>query len=293
DLKVVKAKRTGNDIFGKIDLYFELQAIKDSLAPIKLKTNKKITFFPSNNINAGGSRHSCYQVADGLRKLGYETAFDTDSDTDIAVFEKRFTGQFATDLKRQGAKIILVCCDPLWLTGLKSHILDFLKVADCVVVSSKRLAKWYQGKVKKVAIIPEGFDWKNVPEVEKEKKLTLCWHGTSYTINHRCLDILLEPLNRLHRDFDFDFKIIVDSAKIKLPKFHFEPHLVQWELDSFLTEIAKCHIGVNPELQDEWCSYKSYGKLVSYMGLGVPSVATSISSYKEIIKHGENGFLII
>ncbi len=295
DLKVIKAVRTGDNIFGKIDLYFELQAIKDSASPtpIKLKTKKRITFFPSNNINAGGSRHSCYQVADGLRKLGYSTTLDTDLDTSVAVFEKRFATKLAGELKKRRAKIILVCCDPLWLTGLKGHILDFLTVADCVVVSSKRLAKWYRGKVKKVAIIPEGFDWKNVPEVEKEKKLTLCWHGTSYTINHGCLDILLEPLNRLHRDFDFDFKIIVDSAQIKLPKFDFEPRLVQWELDSFLPEIAKCHIGVNPELQDEWCSYKSYGKLISYMGLGVPPVATSIPSYKEIIKHGENGFLIM
>lgn len=293
NFRILKAERKGDNVFGKIDLYFKLQAIKDSVAPIKLKTKKRITFFPSNNINAGGSRHSCYQVADGLRKLGYSTTLDTDSDTSVAVFEKRFSINLAKDLKKRGAKIVLVCCDPLWLTGLEGYILDFLKIADCVVVSSKRLAKWYQGKVKKVAIIPEGFDWKNIPKVEKESKLTLCWHGTSYTINHGCLDILLEPLNRLHRDFDFDFKIIVDSAQIKLPKFDFEPRLVQWELDTFLAEIAKCHIGVNPELQDKWCSYKSYGKMVSYMGLGVPPVATSIPSYKEIIKHGVNGFLII
>lgn len=293
DLKVIKAERKGDDIFGKIDLYFELQAIKNKAIPIKLKTKKRITFFPSNNINAGGSRHSCYQVADGLRKLGYETTFDTDPDTSVAVFEKNFYTKLAADLKRRGAKIVLVCCDPLWLTGLNGHILAFLKVADCVVVSSKRLAKWYKGKVKKVAIIPEGFDWKNVPQVEKEPKLTLCWHGTSYTINHGCLEPLLEPLNRLHLEFDFDFKIIVDSAEIKLPKFDFEPRLVQWELDSFLPEIAKCHIGINPELQDEWCSYKSYGKMVSYMGLGLPPVATWIDSYSDIIKHGVNGFLII
>lgn len=293
DLKVIKAERRGDDVFGIIDLYAELQAIKQIHARVRSQ-KKRISFFPSNNINAGGSRHSCYQVADGLRKIGYETSFDDGSNTDVAIFEKRFDRELAENLKKRGAKIVLVCCDPVWLAGLEDHILNFLKTADCVVVSSNKLARWYKERVKRIKVIREGFDWKNIPKVNKEPKFTLCWHGTSYTINHGCLELLVEPLNRLKKNFDFNFKIIVDLPldTPKIPKFDFEPQVIQWQLDNFLPEIAKCHVGLSPELNDEWCSYKSFGKPINYMGLGLVPVLSPVPSYGEIILNGKNGFII-
>lgn len=293
DFKVIKAERTGDDIFGIISLYVELEAVKNPAATQIIKKTQ-VAFFPSNNINAGGSRHSCYQVARGLRKQGYDTAFETNHSTDIAVFEKRFGPQLAASLKANGAKIVFVCCDPLWLTGLEVHITKMLEIADCAVVSSKKLAKWYKQKGIRVEIIREGFDWDGVPKVEKEPNLTLCWHGTSYTINHGCLESLIQPLRRLKKDFDFNLKLIVDQpgGGLKMPNFGFEPQVVEWELESFLPEIAKCHIGLGPELNDEWCSYKSFGKPTSYMGLGLVPVMSPVPSYEEIIVNGKNGFII-
>jgi len=68
--------------------------------------------------------------------------------------------------------------------------------------------------------------------------------------------------------------------------------VVEWQLDSFLPEIAKCHIGLGPELDDEWCCYKSFGKPTSYMGFGLVPVMSLVPSYQEIIINGKNGFII-
>lgn len=255
----------------------------------------KITFFPTSNVNTGGSRGRCYQIGDALRKMGHNIAFEDPSGTEVAIFEKRFDRKLAERLKAKGAKIVLDCCDPYWMRPepTRSQLLDFMEIADHITVSSKRLAKWWTRKKKRVKVLADSFDWKSVPKVKKESEFTICWHGTSFTVNWGTLDVLIEPLNRLKKQFDFDFKIIVELVgNPRIPKFDFEPVIVDWNLETYLAEIAKCHVGVNPLLKDEWCMYKSYGKPISYMGLGLPAVVTSIPSYQEILENGKNAFLI-
>lgn len=251
----------------------------------------RISFIPFGDISTYSSRITCYQNAEELRKLGWacDIGIQNAETADFVVFQKRYSSSHLALAKRCQGKVILSMCDPDWLIVGEKDIGAFIEKVDCVVTTTKKLASWFQERGKKVEMIPEGFDFKAMPELEKYTRLTLCWHGTSP--NERYLEILVSPLNRLSKECHFDLKLIADNPH-KIPKFDFEPQIVKWKLETHLEEIAKCHIGLAPLLMDEWCSYKSINKPITYMALGLPAICTSILSYEEVIVNGKNGFLI-
>ena len=51
-------------------------------------------------------------------------------------------------------------------------------------------------------------------------------------------------------------------------------------------------IGLYPLSEDEWSLGKGGLKVMQYMSIGIPSVATNHGTAKNIINHGENGFLV-
>lgn len=241
------------------------------------------------------TRFRCYQNARALRDLGWECTIGEKGaeSADIVIFQKRY---FAKDIdlaKRCKGKIILDLSDPDWLKWPnRENPLDAMaEIASCVTTSSTKLANIFQQKGKRAEYISEGFDFSTIPEsVEKQEKLTLCWHGNRK--NEEYFKVIVEPLNRLKKEFDFDLRFVVDKPVEKMPKFDFEPQIIPWELETHLKYIAECHIGLSPLLLDEWCSYKNPHKLFTYMALGLPVVATAIPSYQEIIKNEVNGFII-
>lgn len=251
----------------------------------------RISFIPFGDANTYSSRITCYQNAEELKKLGWSCEIGTNSleTADFVVFQKRYSPSHSALAKRCKGKVILSMCDPDWLIVGEKDIGAFIEIADCVVTTTKKLASWFEERGKKVEVIPEGFDFKAMPKVEKHTKLTLCWHGTSP--NEKYLEVLIRPLNELSKEFTFDLKLIADNPH-KIPKFDFGPQIVKWNLETHLKEIAKCHIGLAPLLNEEWCSHKSINKPITYMALGLPVVCTSIPSYEEIIVNGKNGFLI-
>lgn len=251
----------------------------------------RISFIPFGDINTYSSRITCYQNAEELRRLGWacDIGMQNAEAADFVVFQKRYSPSHLALAKRCKGKVILSMCDPDWLIVGEKNIGAFIEIVDCVVTTTKRLASWFEERGKRVEVIPEGFDFKAMPKVQKHNKLTLCWHGTSP--NEKYLEVLIRPLNKLSKEFTFDLKLIADNPH-EIPKLDFEPQIVKWELGTHLAEIAKCHIGLAPLANTEWCSYKSLNKAITYMALELPVVCTSIPSYEEIIVNGKNGFLI-
>lgn len=253
---------------------------------------KKIVFIPFGGRKTYSSRVRCYQIAEELRNLGWDCKIGKEclGRQDCVVFQKTYSPKDLQIAKKCKGKIIFDMCDPYWLRGHGKDLKRFIKITDYVVASSNKIAVWFRQRNKRTEVIPDGFDLKTIPEVLREEKLTIVWHGSRS--NSKYLKFVVEPLNRLHREFDFNLKIIVDKPILNIPRFNFKPQIVDWRLETHLAEIAKCHIGVASLANDEWCSHKSINKPVSYMALGLPVVCSSIPSYEEIIESGKNGFLI-
>jgi len=65
----------------------------------------------------------------------------------------------------------------------------------------------------------------------------------------------------------------------------------EWTLETELSWLQTFNIGIMPLTDDRWTRGKAGYKLLQYMSMGIPSVASPIGFNKEIIKDGINGFL--
>jgi len=241
------------------------------------------------------TRFRCYQNSTALEKLGWQCEIGANNalQADFVIFQKRYQKREQELAKKCKGKIILDLSDPDWIKwpNRQKDLINMANLAHCITTSSTKLAKYFQKRGYKAKCIPEGFDFNTIPPpIKKEPRTTICWHGNSG--NERYLNILVEPLNKLSKEFDFNLKIIVNPPASEIPKFKFNPKVIEWKLETHLEEIAKCHIGISPLFLDEWCSYKNPHKMLTYMALGLPAVGTAIPSYKEIIINKVNGFII-
>lgn len=65
---------------------------------------------------------------------------------------------------------------------------------------------------------------------------------------------------------------------------------IKWTRETWAQEMLKCDVVICPQregIQDA----KSNNKVTQAMALGMPVIASPIPSYREVIRHGENGFL--
>jgi glycosyltransferase involved in cell wall biosynthesis len=69
------------------------------------------------------------------------------------------------------------------------------------------------------------------------------------------------------------------------------PHVARpWKLEDEIEAIEQFDIGIMPLPDDEYSQGKCGFKLLQYMALGIPSVASPIGVNRKIISHGINGF---
>lgn len=252
----------------------------------------RICFLPIGDIARASSRIRVFQIVDELRNLNYDCDIERDPiNANIVVFQRRYSrGDFDMAGRCKG-KVIFDQTDADWVKNEYNEdcILKMADISDVVTVASTEQSNWFKLKGFDVVVIPCGFDFNSLPKVEKEKKITLCWTGSSK--NEKYLEMLVNPLNKLKREFDFNLKLVCDINSKYFPKFDFNPEMVQWNIDTDLKEVAKCHIGLSPLFKnDDWCRYKPSTKVIIYMALGLATVASPIPSYKEVIDSA-NGVL--
>lgn len=68
-------------------------------------------------------------------------------------------------------------------------------------------------------------------------------------------------------------------------------YIKPWRPDTEVRDLQDFDIGIMPLLDDDWSRGKGGYKLLQYMSIGIPSVASAVGINKEILKDGFNGFL--
>ena len=66
---------------------------------------------------------------------------------------------------------------------------------------------------------------------------------------------------------------------------------IRWSEKSEIDDLLQINIGIMPLEEDVWCEGKCGFKLIQYLALGIPAVASPIGVNKHIIRHGQNGYL--
>ncbi len=180
--------------------------------------------------------------------------------------------------------------------SLKSHrsVPAIAAGARAVAAGNNWLATWARGQRARraadaVEVIPTVVDsdlWTPVaPPADGATRLL--WIGSPTTL--RYLEAWGPVLSRLGaRHAGLELHLI--GARLDLPGLRCVSHA--WSAETERTIARRCHIGLAPLADGDWERGKCGLKLLLYMALGLPAVASRAGVHPEIVTPGDDGELI-
>jgi glycosyltransferase involved in cell wall biosynthesis len=144
---------------------------------------------------------------------------------------------------------------------------------------------------KSVVLNPTCVDTKEMHNSIKDqhiavKKLVIGWTGSFSTLIY--LDSILNALQELEKKYEFDFLVIADqNPHLPLKNFVYK----KWTEESEINDLLECNIGLMPLDNNEYTKGKCGFKLIQYMALGIPVIASPIGVNEKVVTQKVNGFL--
>jgi glycosyltransferase involved in cell wall biosynthesis len=113
------------------------------------------------------------------------------------------------------------------------------------------------------------------------------WSGTTSTL--RYLEFLRPVLEGLARRRRFRLRVICDGAAVHWPGLEMDWR--SWSSAREVDDLIQIDIGLMPQPSEEWAKGKCGAKVLQYMALGIPPVASRNGVLPEIVEEGRSGFL--
>ena len=159
-----------------------------------------------------------------------------------------------------------------------------LEVADHLVVANKTLAKFAEKMDKDIPItlIPStvSINQKMKSNYELASPPVIGWVGIKENLKY--IRYIAPSLQKLADEKDFILRII-SNGKISISGVNVE--CLPWKLETQYNEIKKFDIGIMPLSDNPFARGKSSYKLLQYMNIAVPSVASPVGMNREVSKN--------
>ena len=172
-----------------------------------------------------------------------------------------------------------------------------LSICDGIFVTTENLANVYRTLNQNVFILPNAVDfkiWRTRKKLNTGKKLRIGWNGGSshyydfYKIYNELVSIIKNDKN---------LTLVMAGAVptellSSIPKEQLEVHeWVSAEVHPYRLQCLDIDIALIPLAGRDFDKYKSNNKYLEFSSMGIPSVVSNTSPYKEDIIDGVNGLL--
>ncbi len=140
-----------------------------------------------------------------------------------------------------------------------------------------------------VVLMPTCVDMERMHKGTKQHgnhKPVVGWTGSHSTLQY--LDNIVSIIKDLQEEIDFTFLVIADkNPELPLKDFQFVP----WSAATEIQDLLKMDVGIMPLQADAWSEGKCGFKLIQYLSLAIPALASPVGVNKVIIQEGINGYL--
>ncbi len=177
---------------------------------------------------------------------------------------------------------------PLVRLLLRNKFGHLLRGAALTIVANDTLYHWALSEgARNILLLPTVIDLiRYQPVALPPGPFTIGWVGTPLTAVY--LHEVAAPLRTLAAEAPLKL-LVVGAPGFTLPGIEVES--LPWTEESEAALIGRCHAGIMPLPDTEWANGKSGYKLIQYMAMARPAVASGIGANNRIVTHGETGFL--
>ena len=220
------------------------------------------------------------------------------ADYDVVFLEREL---FSTDfvllermLRRVARTLVLDVDDALFVLHPRKFE-TLLALSDCVIAGNRLLHEKVAAEHPFTVEIPTAVDLDRyaprLVAVSRRARPIIGWTGLASNIPY--LEVVARALRDLARRTDFELRIVAEDPRplARLDLAGVRVRFVPWSEDNEIAVLRQFDIGLMPLPDDGWTRYKCGLKLIQYMALGIPGIASPVGVNAEIVRHGETGFL--
>ncbi len=274
-----------------------------------------IGFLPLYDVNGPSSRYRVFQFIKPLEQLGYRCClipapqgnpwkrlayiphlFWLAIQCDVLFIQKRTLPLWLLKpLKAINSHILYDFDDAIFLQPRqKARLERMLRMSMVVIAGNEYLATYARQYNPRVVVVPTVVDTDRYrpPDGERhsgDSRVILGWIGSDPTCGN--LELLLPVLGWLAKKYGECIVMKIVAGRNWLVDCPIPLEFTPWRLETSLMELQRFDIGLAPLADNEWNRGKCGLKLIQYMAVGIPAVASPVGVHVQILEHGRSGFL--